>query len=295
MTSSLEPTSPLPGSRKNWLERYIRLQVKYGREIDKELKEARDAIVREIEGMEPSMRRTQLVGAQGAITQVIKALWKKLGDLIREGSEDAALEAAKAMYEDEEDFLDEIVDDAAKLRVLRDALRQTAQRNVQAMMTRILETERPLSRRLYRAEALANQQVSRVVNQHLARGSSAADMARDIRDLVSPNQPGGVSMIAKRLARTEMNNAFHAQAINDMQDRPWIDTVRWHLSKSHPPNGDLCEQYANLGLFDVQSVPSKPHPQCLCYITPELPDRSTFLTNLQIGLYDEWVEENVPS
>lgn len=99
-------------------------------------------------------------------------------------------------------------------------------------------------------------------------------------------------MIAKRLARTEMNNAFHAQAIEDMEDRPWIDFVRWHLSGSHKPSGDECEANARHGLFPADAVPPKPHPNCFCFITPEVPDRNTFLLELQMGRYDEWIEQN---
>lgn len=41
------------------------------------------------------------------------------------------------------------------------------------------------------------------------------------------------------------------------------------------------------GLFYTADVPEKPHPQCLCFITPYLPDEDEFLNNLLKGDYDD--------
>jgi len=72
-----------------------------------------------------------------------------------------------------------------------------------------------------------------------------------------------VGYAAKRLARTEINNAFHAQAIADVQEKPWVEHVTWHLSKMHKPiPGDLCETYDGQQ-FSTDLVPLKPHPQCV--------------------------------
>lgn len=298
MTGSFGYTSPPPSEKRNWLDRYLRLQEKWDREIDKDLREALKEInvaLDKLIGWDKlgdNVRRLQLIGSRGSLYEVTHNLFKRVGDTVRAGTEAAAKEANDAMYEAEEPLLELLVTDPEQLEVLRRSLRQTSDRQVQAMMTRILKTSRPLSRRLYRSEALANQSVARVVNYHLARGSSARDMEKDVIDLVKPSTPGGVSMVAKRLARTEMNNAFHAQAIEDMEDRPWIDFVRWHLSGSHKPSGDECEANARHGLFPADAVPSKPHPNCFCYITPDVPDRDTFLMELNMGRYDEWIEQN---
>lgn len=40
------------------------------------------------------------------------------------------------------------------------------------------------------------------------------------------------------------------------------------------------------GLFYTADVPEKPHPQCLCFITPYLPDEDEFLNKLLNGDYD---------
>jgi hypothetical protein len=77
-----------------------------------------------------------------------------------------------------------------------------------------------------------------------------------------------------RLARTELNNAFHLSQIYSFYDRPYILGVKWNLSESHP-RPDECNEYAQgdhvgmgSGVFRVQDTPAKPHPNCFCYLTP---------------------------
>lgn len=286
-------TEPQPSPKANWLDRYIRLQKKYDRKVDAELRDAADSAQQAVAaldgkpGVGAAVRRTQLIGNQGAITRVISQLYKSLGDVIRAGQAEATAEAIEANLEAEMPVLDRIAS-PSDVEALQANLTAAAKRNAQSMMTRTLETERPLSRRIYRAEALAKNQVGAMVNRHLARGSSAADIAKDVRQFISPDAPGGVSAAAKRLSRTEINNAFHAQSIADYQDKPWVNFVRWHLSGSHPPDQPMCkcEQYAQIGLFVPDNVPPKPHPNCLCYVTPEIDEEALAQE------FDEWAEKN---
>lgn len=294
MTGPLQSGSaPQPSPDENWLRRYIRLQLRYDKRVDKDLLEAAEAAQAAVQaldgktGVGAAVRRAQLVGSQGAITKVLGKLYRALGDTIRAGQAEAAAEAVEANFAAERGVLKQIAS-PSDIDALDESLQGAAKRNVQSMMTRTLETERPLSRRIYRAEALANNLVGKMVDQHLARGSSAADIAKDVRQYILPNAPGGISAAAKRLARTEINNAFHAQSIADYQDRPWVSFVRWHLSGSHPPDQPMCkcEQYAQIGLFVPENVPPKPHPNCLCMITPEI-DEDALLNG-----FDEWSEQN---
>ena len=52
--------------------------------------------------------------------------------------------------------------------------------------------------------------IQRVVQKHLVTGSvNARELAADVRRFIDPNTKGGASYAAMRLARTEINGAFH--------------------------------------------------------------------------------------
>ncbi|QNJ55321.1 MuF-like minor capsid protein [Gordonia phage LittleFella] len=240
-------------------------------------------------GVGAGVRRGQLLASRSVLLQVIRKLFLEVGNVIRADQANAARLAADLLFEDEKGIWRVVEPDKDRREEIRLELRTTAARNVQSMMTRILETERPLSARVYKSEALAKKQVQNAINRNLAIGASADDLARDVRKLIDPNVPGGVSYRAKTLARTEINNAFHAQSINDMRERPWIEQAQWNLSKSHNEEGCVCEQYARTRLFPVDRVPKKPHPGCLCSITPYLPDFDTALKNFLSGQYSPWL------
>lgn len=290
-------TSAVSPQRENWSLRYIELQDLYDGRVNQALKHALESaedVLRQLEGkagVGAKVQRTQAMGTRAMLLQVINSLYGALGKTIRDGQQDAADAAERAFLSDEEKLLKILFEDAHDREEYMASQIQKARRNIQSVMTRVLETEQPLSKRVYQSRALARGQVSRVVNNHLARGGSAADLAKDVRDLIKPSTPGGISYAAKRLARTEMNNAFHAQSIHDMEDRPWCEQVRWHLSKSHPPRQPecRCDYYAHVGLFAADQVPRKPHPNCLCYVTPELMDEKTFLNLLVAGEFREWM------
>ncbi|UJQ86340.1 MuF-like minor capsid protein [Gordonia phage Wojtek] len=244
-------------------------------------------------GVGATVRRAQLTGASGIITKVLHALFLTTGTLIGEHRTKAATESVKAANIWDEEILKAIIPDAAKRRVFKTSLEATASRNVDATIKRVTGDQVTLSRRVYRSEALARGQIDRVINSSLAKGDSAAELARKARAFIHPSTPGGASYAAKRLGRTEINNAFHAQAIATNQSRPWVSQVRWHLSGSHTPRpGDLCERYHRQGTFPVGSTPKKPHPQCLCYITPVVPPIDFILQQYESGMYDQWLAEN---
>lgn len=147
-----------------------------------------------------------------------------------------------------------------------------------------------LSQRVYRNSQATVLHVGQIVDSGLARQLSAREIARLVRRYIDPITPGGASYAAMRLGRTEINNAHHDTTIRLSQDRPWVTGYQWKLSGSHP-KPDICNEYAseNDGLFDKGEVPSKPHPQCLCYIlVSQVPERE-FLRNLASGNYDGYL------
>lgn len=153
----------------------------------------------------------------------------------------------------------------------------------------------PLSQRVYNSNVGINQKIDRLVNSAIARGLSAREFASEVRAFINPATPGGVRYASMRLARTEINNAAHAAAIQSAQGKPWIEAMHWNLSGSHG-RPDICNQYATGGPkgdgnYPVHSVPAKPHPQCLCYPTSVTVDDDEFLDNLIGGKYESYISQ----
>lgn len=294
------PSDPAyqPG-RRNWLLRFLGVQDKYDAIIATALLDASEdaaAGIRQRIGDErigASARRYQLQLARTETRNVIRLLFRSLHDTIAEGQSAAAVAALEAGFKDDARVLRRLFPDPRVRGQYEDSLRQSASRGVQAMMTRILESNIPLSRRVYHSGALASGWVDRVINSSLARGDSAADMAARVRDSIRPDTPGGVAYAAKRLARTEINNAFHAQSINDAITKPWVDNVQWRLSKVHVPQGCRCETYAKVKSFPKEYVPRKPHPHCMCYIVPKLMEWEEFESNLVAGNFNLYIDNHL--
>lgn len=152
-----------------------------------------------------------------------------------------------------------------------------------------------LSQRVYRNSQATVLQVGRIIDRALALQLGHRELATQVRRFISPRTPGGVSYAAQRLARTEINNAHHDTTIRLSKDRPWVNGYKWNLSGSHP-RPDICNEYAgedhdNLGagVFAKANIPSKPHPQCLCYLLVVQQPRAEFLESLVGGNFDEYL------
>jgi hypothetical protein len=135
----------------------------------------------------------------------------------------------------------------------------------------------PLSRRVYHVRDLDADRIRSRVRAGILTQQSPKAVAQDVERYIKPTTPGGTSYAAMRVARTEMNNAFHDTARQEAEESPWTKSLQWHLSGSHP-EPDECNEYAEndkfelgKGAFPIGKVPDKPHPQCLCFITPNLP------------------------
>lgn len=293
----------LPGNpsgkarRANWLGRYLEVEKRFDKELKAALLDATkgiDEALVELAGkktISARTRRLQLSLAHKEIRNQMNYLFGDIGNLVRSHRAKAAVAAVDAALLDESKLLARMFKDPIKRKAYADSLRATAERNIEAVVTRVLHTQQPLSRRVYKTRALANGLVSSAINRGLARGDSADDIARAVHNLIDPNTPGGVSYAAIRLGRTEINNAFHAQAILDAQQKPWVTHMRWHLSKVHQEQGCVCEDYAAVGLFALEHVPPKPHPNCRCYVTPEAEDYEDFENSLVQGHYDSYLED----
>lgn len=152
-----------------------------------------------------------------------------------------------------------------------------------------------LADRIYANGRVGVKQAAKVVERNLVLQKSARDIAKEVRKFYDPSVPGGQSYAAMRLGRTEINNAHHETSLRQSKDRPWVEGFKWNLSGSHPRH-DICNDFAErdhsglgAGVFSKRDVPSKPHPQCLCYVTHLMPDSDDFINSLVDGQYDDWL------
>ena len=155
-----------------------------------------------------------------------------------------------------------------------------------------------LSQKVYNNQALSKGIIDKTINNGLALGMNARDIAKSVVGFIDPQTPGGASYAAMRLGRTEVANAFHTTAVRRYQQTPWINVVKWSLSGSHPAGlVDDCNDYAEgvhfkggePGEFLTMEVPGKPHPQCLCYVEPVVIDLDTYVKNFKAGEYDDYI------
>jgi plasmid maintenance system antidote protein VapI len=143
-----------------------------------------------------------------------------------------------------------------------------------------------LSERIYANGRVTVKQVGKIIEQHLALQTGAKELANAVRDFYSADVPGGAAYAARRLARTEINNAHHQMTIDLAQEKPWVESFVWNLSGSHP-RPDECNDL--VGTYNKGEVPDRPHPQCFCYLTVETVPREKFIKSLKAGDYDDYV------
>lgn len=285
---------------KDWISAYANVQKLADRDILAVLKQAhRDiqAMLRAMPGgpsISEAVRREQLLTVQRHILRQQAIVFERLGDIINARAA-AAASAASNLGSTIDDLLFGVYGDDETARNLRTSLAATSERGVEAAVARLTLSEIPLAARIYNTQAWMDGRIQRGINSALARGLSAREFAKEATDWFDPNTPGGVRYAAMRLARTEINNAFHATSIQQAEEKPWIGKMQWHLSSSHP-KADLCDAYAKGGvmgdgIYAPRDVPRKPHPHCFCYVVPISPSEDDFLDNLLSGNYDKYLKD----
>jgi hypothetical protein len=258
---------------------------------DREVRTALRAAAKEAERMilaEPSpTRRLQLELAQQQVR-----MWLTMKDVISDGVGNAFRTSTEW-----EALADNALFRAAGVDVAKwySSYAATAEQGLANYLAR-RHNGFSLSQRVYRQSALARGQVSRIIDNALLLGKSQRELARDVFKFINPATPGGASYAAMRLGRTEVVNAYHANAVARYQQTPWVERVRWVLSETHP-RPDECNEFAESGdftnepgLYRPGNVPDKPHPQCLCYVTPEMVSKDQFVKDFHSGAYDSYID-----
>jgi hypothetical protein len=270
------------------LVRYLKVQNLSDQQVRKLLRDASRAaqhIMQRTAGSTSSVRAAQL-----DIANVQQKLWRDLGGTIEDGvrqAGDAASDSVAHLIE-----LHERSSGVTLLsdRALRDSLHQQGRAGIEAVLARGANGI-PLAESVYRNQALTQGWLDARINGMLSNGASARELASYVKGFIDPNVRGGTSYAAMRLGRTELNNAFHTVSRNHWAASPFVDKMKWHISRSHP-KPDECDNYADK-TFPADDVPDKPHPQCFCYITPEVEDDDAFVRNYHAGKYDSWIDQQL--
>lgn len=276
------------------LTNYLKLQNvtdSHLRKLLRETMDEADAIIRSLEGQTSISAKVRL--AQTKLARIQVAMWAGIEDAIKNGMMDSAIAAAEMMSAFDAGYLESL---GLSMDAWERSQISVARRTVRTLIARDANNI-SLSRKVYLNGQRGIDRVSTIINREILLGHNARQIASSVRTLINPSTPGGISYTAFRLGRTELNNAFHRTSLDKYAETPWVETVKWNLSGSHP-KPDICDDYAKKthfksgepGQFKSGDVPSKPHPQCLCFVEPETIDEDQFIRNFQHGNYDDYLD-----
>lgn len=269
------------------------------RQINRVLREAsreaakRAGAITAQSGTSAAVRRAQL----SAIHSVLDEAMVMNGKIIIDQAEAAAKVAA--LYQSEgvsARMLDSGLMNKAELTAYLDGVVTSAVSNVQTAVDALNRYRYDYSERVWRTSAITREWLDNAVTRAVATGQDPRALAKTISQWVSPDYPGGADYASKRLARTEITQAYHASARSRYIAQPWVVGVQWNLSASHS-RPDTCNDLSDdahivngpAGVFAPEEVPQQPHPNCLCFITPVVNSDKEFADKLANGNYDEHV------
>lgn len=299
MTSPFRP--PAPGE---WIRAYAQVQIATDQQIVSMLSDAVDAlrkdmfriISKQTMTMSDKLRYQQMAMVRKALLEEQSKLLRKLGRVVESRRLEAAARAIQLGNQLDAYVLDRL-GRSALAREISANLQFGLGRTTEVALARMDLSYTELSQRIYKTDVWLGSRIDKRISSLLAQGKTAKEFAAEAVDWFNPNTPGGVRYAAMRLARSEINNAFHAVAVQQVQEKPWIHAMQWHLSSSHP-KADICDDYAHedkfdegAGVFPKADVPRKPHPHCYCYVVPVQIDEDEFLDRLVNGDYDKWIDE----
>lgn len=270
------------------LQPYRKVQAKYDQELmrilDLTAKQIRLRLLRMGRGVAGDVRKAQLNLTLAEITRIQKTMWRRdVLDIAKRGVDAGAGAGESAVETLTRVAYAGLPEQAAQALV--DGLRLAAASGLKSDQAR---RKRELSVRVYDQAALHTGKVEDMIRAGVVSNLSAKELAESVYQYVSPTTPGGASYAAMRLARTEINNAFHERQLEGAK-RPGVRAVKWNLSGSHRVP-DLCNVYSShskgSGEWPVDQVPEKPHPQCFCFLTYVMMSSEEFIQAMANGDFD---------
>lgn len=273
------------------LSDYLRVQLAADSELRRVLELAARRSSSTVKGLDlgegtnfgDRVRIAQFQQVTADIAKIQNELWQQgVGPIITRNYPKAQNAADRSFSAIEKDLLKSTGDKRAAQQLINQARRTVSQGLSLDRVRRV----RDLSPSVYKNADLASGRVQRTIRAGIIRGLSAEELAKEVSRYISPRVKGGVAYAALRLARTELNNAFHESQKLKAQDAPWVKGLKWNRSGSHPKR-DACDDLAEAndyglgkGIYPADRVPDKPHPQCLCYTTYETVSESEMLSLL---------------
>lgn len=263
---------------------------------DSEMRNIANNAAREAQAITTRLGPANVRSIQANLAALNTQMWAGFGDAARVGIGDAVYSAAEYQA-----LFDQQLMSAAGLSNAhwRSSMLATAQQGAENLISRA-ENGIALSDRVWKNDQLSRKALNDTINTGLALNKGPREIAADVAKYLRPDVPGGASSAALRLGRSEVLNAYHATSVRKYQETPWVDRVKWNLSGSHP-RPDECNEYAEQvtfrgggnGVWKPEEVPGKPHPNCLCYITPVVMDLDEYAKNFKAGKYDDYIDRQM--
>lgn len=165
-----------------------------------------------------------------------------------------------------------------------------------------------LSDRIWQMSESTLARIDALLDEGIAQGRAAVKIAKDLERFLLPERRGVTtrapygtvgSFDARRLARSEITRAASMAGYASGLTNPFVVRARYHLSGSHDPKNcdGTCDQHyaedqANGGFLpDEVPLPMlDTHPQCLCYITHEVADRTAVVARLRETMRQDLAE-----
>jgi hypothetical protein len=270
------------------LRAYLRVQLDADADIKRVFRkaaaDARAQIRRLPATTSGNIRKAQLEACIRELTRIQRRVWTPGNHPnVVDITQAASIRAREAATTAADDLLATVYADIPDRIAgpLRDGSRAAAREGIRADS---VHERRALSSRVYHTGQHTMANVEDTIRSGILRNLSAEELAREVHRYIDPATHGGASYAALRLARTEINNAFHTRQIENGR-RPEVSAIVWNLSGSHKVP-DKCNVYAKHREYQPDDVPDKPHPQCLCYLTYDLASADDLMTAFENGDFD---------
>lgn len=280
-------------------ERFVKREAATAREIKEIYRRVAAELRSEIEALTPgTLRRSHLIALERLLERAASQLNNRIIAAITAGIYLAVDEAVSGSEEVAGDILSGVFDRVEVKWLFADI----SQRAVLSFLSRARPDGLKLSDRVWRISQHARTALQKLVEDAVARGLDSRQLARRVQQYLQPGVwtamkaetrrnlgvPKDVSYEAMRLARTEINNAFHEGTVNAYRTIPSARGVYWRLSARHVLP-DVCDDYASHngnGFWPKGEEPAKPHPQCWCVILPAMEDPDEFKDRLKQWMSD---------
>lgn len=253
-----------------------------------------DVLMGNLAGPSNVVRRGRLAQLQRGIADILDDTFGRVEDSIvqsmREAVEiarDGNIDAAMVMFREiDERFTGGI---PAIFRAVPDNA-------TNAVLARVFDDGKLFSDRIWDLQQFSQNEISKTVAKGVLQGKSHTELMKDLEPFLRMDNDefqafqrvwaethdeawkadwktrGRLKYNLHRLARTEINNAHREGMIWSARVSPWVESLKWNLSASHP-KPDICDTWASQDLYDLgdgiypfDSVPLD-HPNGLCFMT----------------------------